>query len=180
MNFIEKIYNVDDLKDSDIDEKTTRARAIIINSKNKVLMCYSNKLCHYEFPGGHLEKNESLNNCLIREVKEETGIKIKDKDIIPFYSIKYYCKNYHNTGKNRLVEIYYFIVNSNLEYDNRNRDLDIQEIEEKYECRYISVDSLKDVFVKNKLTTKENNSALDDMILVWDEYIKRRQNNGRL
>lgn len=132
--------------------------------------------------GWPFRKNEGLNNCLIREVKEGTGIKIKVKDIIPFYSIKYYCKNYHNTGtgKNRLVEIYYFIVNSNLEYDNRNRDLDIQEIEEKYECRYISVEFLKDVFVKNKLTTKGNNSALDDMILVWDEYIKRRQNNGRL
>ena len=44
MKFKEKIYNTDNLSIKDIDEKTTRARAIIINSKNEVLMCYSNGL----------------------------------------------------------------------------------------------------------------------------------------
>ena len=36
----EKIYNTDNLSVKDIDEKTTRVRAIIINSNKKVLMCY--------------------------------------------------------------------------------------------------------------------------------------------
>ena len=44
----------------DIDEKTTRARAIIVNSNKEVLMCYSNGRKHYEFPGGHLEFDENL------------------------------------------------------------------------------------------------------------------------
>lgn len=29
------------------------------------------------FPGGHVEQNESIQNSVIREVKEETGINIK-------------------------------------------------------------------------------------------------------
>ena len=29
------------------------------------------------FPGGHVEKNENFNDSVIREVKEETGLKIK-------------------------------------------------------------------------------------------------------
>lgn len=53
MKVIEKIYNSDDLTLEHIDEKTTRARAILINSSNEVLMCYSNGLTHYEFPGFH-------------------------------------------------------------------------------------------------------------------------------
>ena len=35
MKFIEKIYNSDNLTLEEIDEKTTRARAIIINSNNE-------------------------------------------------------------------------------------------------------------------------------------------------
>lgn len=173
MNFIEKIYNVDSLTESSIDERTTRARAIMINSKSEVLMCYSNGLSHYEFPGGHLEEDETLIEGLKREVMEETGININNEKIIPFYSIKYYCKNYHNSNKNRLVEIYYFIVLTNQLYNNYTRQLDSSEIEEKYECQYIPICNLKDILIKNKRITKEKNSALDDMILVWEEFLKR-------
>lgn len=173
MSFIEKIYNVDSLTDAVIDEKTTRARAIIINSKREVLMCYSNGLSHYEFPGGHLEENETLIEGLKREVMEETGINIHNEKIKPFYSIKYYCKNYHNSNKNRLVEIYYFIVLTDQPYKNCTRKLDSKEIEEEYECQYISLSDLKEILIKNKGITKEKNSALDDMILVWEEFLKR-------
>lgn len=172
--FIEKVYNDDYLNVSDIDEKTVRARAIMLNSNNEILMCYSNGLSHYEFPGGHLEYGESLKEGLKRELIEETGINIDINDMIPFYSIKYYCKNYHQSGKNRLVEIYYFIIYTDLNVDYYNRNLDINEIEQNYECRYISIDYLHDVLFNNKQITKENNTALDDMIFVWNEYRKRR------
>ena len=72
MKFTEKIYNYDNLTSDAIDETTTRARAIIINSNREVLMCYSNGLQHYEFPGGHLEKNETLEESLKRKILEET------------------------------------------------------------------------------------------------------------
>ena len=172
--FIEKVYNDDYLNVSDIDEKTVRARAIMLNSNNEILMCYSNGLSHYEFPGGHLEYGESLKEGLKRELIEETGINIDINDMIPFYSIKYYCKNYHQSGKNRLVEIYYFIIYTDLNVDYYNRNLDTNEIAQNYECRYISIDCLHDVLFYNKQITKENNTALDDMIFVWNEYRKRR------
>ena len=68
MGFIETVYNADKLRDNEIDEKSVRARAILINSNDEVLMCYSNGLKHYEFPGGHMEEGESLEECLQREV----------------------------------------------------------------------------------------------------------------
>ena len=173
MNFIEKIYNDNNLTDFDIDEKTTRVRAIIINSNNDILMCYSNGLLHYEFPGGHLEEEETLEECLKREVMEETGIELNYCDFIPFFSIKYYCKNYHNSKKNRLVEIYYYIVHTNQQFNEYNRNLDNEEKKQQYECKYIPSYRLRNVLIENKNTTMENNTALDDMILVWEEYLKR-------
>ena len=172
MKFIEKIYNYDSITSDEIDEVTTRARAILINSNDEVLMCYSNGLQHYEFPVGHLEGNETLEEGLKREIKEETGIAIDEKSINPFYAIKYYCKNYQDSGKNRLVEIYYYVVYCDTMYDDSKKQLDTNEIIQNYECRYISIDNLKNVLIENKKTTKENNSALDDMIIIWDEFLK--------
>ena len=141
----EKIYNTDNLSIKDIDEKTTRARAIIVNSNKEVLMCYSNGSNHYEFPGGHLEFGENLIEGLKRELLEETGIEIEKENATPFYSIKYYCKNYHGTGKNRLVEIYYFLVYTDLSYDVLKIKLDENEIYKNYECRYIGIEKLKNI-----------------------------------
>ena len=67
MKFEEKIYNTDNLSIKDINEKTTRARAIIVNSNKEVVMCYSNGRNHYEFPGDHLEFCENLIEGLKRE-----------------------------------------------------------------------------------------------------------------
>ncbi len=175
MKFTEKIYNYDNLTLNEIDEKTVRARGILINSNNEVLMCYSNGLQHYEFPGGHLEENETLEDGLKREILEETGITIDLEKINPFYAIKYYCKNYHDTGKNRLVEIYYYVIYCNSTYDNSKRQLDSNEIIQNYECQYINVDDLKNILIENKKITKENNSALDDMILIWDEFLRIKE-----
>ena len=101
-----------------------------------------------------------------------TGITLDEKSINPFYGIKYYCKNYHGSGKNRLVEIYYYIVYCDSKYDDSKKQLDANEIIQNYECRYISICDLKNILIENKKTTKENNSALDDMIIILDEFLK--------
>ena len=169
----EIIHNDDLLKDNEIDEQSIRARGLIINSKNEILMCYSNGLQHYEFPGGHLEENETLIAGLKREIKEETGIIINVSEITPLMSIKYYCKNYHNRNKNRLASIYYYIINTDNPYNPSKTNLDKMEISQNYECRYIKISDLKNIIIDNKKTTKENNQTLDDLLIVWDEYLKK-------
>ena len=49
------------------------SRGIIIKD-NKILLGYETKEDQYIIPGGGIENNESIEECLIREIKEETGI----------------------------------------------------------------------------------------------------------
>ena len=61
--------------------------AIIVTKDNRVLLG-KRKNSHGEgtwaFPGGHLEFNESIEDCARREVAEETGIKIKNLRYGPY------------------------------------------------------------------------------------------------
>ncbi|MFA7298286.1 MAG: NUDIX hydrolase [Candidatus Absconditabacterales bacterium] len=47
------------------------------------------------FPGGHLEFNESVEKCAIRETMEETGIKIKNIRMGPFTNDIFHEENKH-------------------------------------------------------------------------------------
>ena len=73
----EIIINDDHLIDQDIETNVVRVKGIILNSHGKVLLAHNNYT--YQFPGGHVEENEDANDCIIREIKEETGISLDIK-----------------------------------------------------------------------------------------------------
>lgn len=53
--------------------------AVILNPDNKVLIVRSTKWnSKYIIPGGHIELGEKMEDTLIREVKEETGLELSD------------------------------------------------------------------------------------------------------
>lgn len=54
------------------------ARAIIIE-KNKILLIHrlKNGKEYFVLPGGHIEKKESAEEALVREVKEETNLEVQ-------------------------------------------------------------------------------------------------------
>lgn len=72
-------------------------KALIFNKSGKVLLLkcvpHENSRIYWDMPGGRMEKNESLLNCLRREVFEETCIKkIKIGEIIAVQEFQCDCK----------------------------------------------------------------------------------------
>lgn len=58
--------------------KPIRAVAIIINDNNVLLMWRKNQgKKYYIFPGGGVEENETVEEAVLREVREETTLKVR-------------------------------------------------------------------------------------------------------
>jgi 8-oxo-dGTP diphosphatase len=72
--------------------------AVIVIKDNRVLLG-QRKNAHGEgtwaFPGGHLEFNESIEDCAIREVFEETGMRIKNCRLGPYTNDIFANENKH-------------------------------------------------------------------------------------
>lgn len=62
------------------------AAAVVIMNLNNILMLRRQDNLKWTLPGGTMELEESLTDCAIREVKEETGLNIKIHDIIGTYT----------------------------------------------------------------------------------------------
>lgn len=88
---------------------------LIFNSKKQLLITQRSKGEYkgkWEFPGGKLEKNENMEDCLKREILEELDIQIDIKSIFmineydyPTFSVElisYVCK--YNDGKIKLID----------------------------------------------------------------------------
>ena len=58
---------------------------LVYNKKNEILLV-KNKRRGWEFPGGQVENGETLTEALIREIKEESGIRIKVLKMVGVYS----------------------------------------------------------------------------------------------
>ncbi|TSJ80184.1 MAG: NUDIX hydrolase (plasmid) [Candidatus Cardinium sp.] len=75
------------------------ARALIV--KNRKLLLVSNNYKLWYTPGEHLNSSEMLPDCMVREVKEETGIDVKPNQIV--YVAEFFDKKY-NVHK---IEVYF-------------------------------------------------------------------------
>ncbi len=64
------------------------SRAIIV-VENKILLSHESNTGFYMSPGGSLEEGETLEECCIRELMEETGFKVKP--IKQFVTVNEYC-----------------------------------------------------------------------------------------
>ena len=74
---------------SDPPEKIREAGRGIVVRDGKILLTHELNTGVFMTPGGGLEENETLNECCIRELKEETGYIVKP--VKQFLKINEYC-----------------------------------------------------------------------------------------
>jgi|SRR6056297_3665775 len=98
--------------------------AVILNSEAKVLICKSNKWNHkYVIPGGHIEAGESMEEALVREVKEETGLDVFEIELLGITE-SIYSRSFQNKKHFIFVD---FICRSN------SNDVTLNEEAQSYE-----------------------------------------------
>ncbi len=80
LNYNNTIHNL-------LNSFNIKASCVFIRHNNKVLSV-SRKYDKNDkgLPGGKVEQNETYEECALREVKEETGLIIFSKNIIPIFS----------------------------------------------------------------------------------------------
>jgi ADP-ribose pyrophosphatase YjhB (NUDIX family) len=61
------------------------AYAVIIDKKDRILLSHRRDLDIWNLPGCHVEDGELPTEAVIRETKEETGLKIKIKSMVGIY-----------------------------------------------------------------------------------------------
>ena len=157
------------LQKEDLDFSVTRVKAFIVNSKEEILLAENNNT--YQFPGGHLDDNETLENCLQREIKEETGINIKIESE-PFLKITTYCKDYFDTGKNVESNIYYYKIFTDDLPNFSETHYDDLEIQTDFNLCYIRLKDLADFLETTQKTGTTNKNIAREMLYALEEYNK--------
>ena len=85
--------------------KVLKAGCILINTKEKkIALVYREKQQDYSFPKGHLEENESLIECALRETTEETKRECKLLEEESIYIEEYLTSSCED------VKMYYFLA----------------------------------------------------------------------
>lgn len=161
-------YNEDNLSDLDIDDVVTRAKCLIIDSSDNVLLGYCENA--YQFPGGHLEEGEDVEECVIREVLEETGISLETGELKEIMVINHYTKNYRDSGRNRLNKIYYFLVKTDREPDLNNTNYVEREKLGGFTLEKVNLKDIDKVLNDNIDANKINSLIVMEMLEVINEY----------
>ena len=162
------ITNKYNLTDSDMTEVVKRVKVLLVNSNNDVLLGYSYN--NYQFPGGHVEENETLVQAVNREVLEETGIELNIINIEPFACAIGYYKDWPAEGKNRKIEIYYYEVKTDEKPNLENTEYTENEKDGNFELRYIPLLDVENVLRTNAEEYGDKKGIAREMIDLFGVY----------
>ncbi len=152
----------------DYQKIVKRVKALIISSNNKILLASNYK--DYQFPGGHMEEDESYNEALNRELLEETGINFELKDnLTPDLKLYRYYENYHETKDNTILEINYFIIKSDQYIDINNLSLTKEEEDGDFSLTYINLLEFENLLKENVLINGDKFGIAEEMLEVFQK-----------
>ena len=159
--------NEDDLREEDLEGTVIRIKAMIINSNKEILLAHNNGT--YQFPGGHKEEDEAMDDTLLREVKEETGIDVS-LDVGPFMQIVTYDSNYFGTGRKMCSKIYYYVIHTDEVPNYAETNYDELECQTDFNLMYTDVIGLSSFLDEAVEEGTMDPNICREMKLVAEEY----------
>lgn len=166
-----KEFNEDNLLESEVTRTVTRVKLFVV-IKNKILVATSAGGC--QLPGGHAEKGETIEQTIIREIKEETGIALDKEEIFEqFFEIRYLSRNYKNLGVNRLSKVIYKLVLTEKKPELNNTRLTKNEKRNNFNLEMVNIEDFK-TFVKKFIydgQSEINLSIANELLEVYPHFL---------
>ena len=160
----EVVYNENNIKDEEINRTIKRAKVLIENDNECFLLAKSYN--NYQLPGGHVEVGESYAEGLIREVYEETGIKLTDKLPVPFVTMTYFTKDYPTKGVNTKYIGNYYYMKSNEMPNINNIELTNEEEMGNFSLEYIKKELVLKQLEDSLNYCNHKNTVLDTITVI--------------
>ena len=110
------------------------ARCVNIKS-GLVAMVHSIKYDYYKFPGGGIEEDESKEDAMIREAREEAGLLVIPQSVKAYGYVHRIQKSRHDNVDFFLQDNYYFLCE--VEETVHSQNLDDYEADEKFTLEYV-------------------------------------------
>ena len=159
------IHNEDNLTLNDPNKVTLRAKLIVENNNDEILICHMG--VKYFLIGGHIDNDESDEQCLTREVAEESGVTLDFSNILPIASSNYINKDYPQNGDITYTNTNYYAIKYDLVPNIEMQNLTEEEKKENFKLMYIPKNEVIN-FLEN---TKEINATLSDTIMAIKVYL---------
>lgn len=145
-------------------------RAVILRG-DRVAMVHSLKYDYYKFPGGGIEAGESHLEALVREVREETGLKIIEPTVVEYGSVMRRRRGMYGEEIFEQENFYYFCE---AEEASGAQHLDAYEAEAEFVLEFVA---LEQALAKNsgwKGTSEEDRGMVEREARVLELLLKAR------
>jgi len=150
MYFAMDLFHRNDIDVSRKHKNRIAVRAVIMNG-NCITMAYLRKNNEYKFPGGGVKQNETMEDALRREIKEEIGASLKSikKEL---GTVTEYDRNDEDGDEYFRMESHYYEVEINNEINEQ--ELDEYEEELEYVMKIVNIEEALDTnrSTMNKIT----------------------------
>ncbi|MDF2540437.1 MAG: hypothetical protein K0S47_155 [Herbinix sp.] len=134
---MERIAEIDLLNyDVTLSRNIRNAVRAIIYQDNKIALMRSKKIGEYKFPGGGIELGESHEDALVREVLEETGLKVIVTSIHPYGFIHEIRKDLY---AEYIFEQYSYYYTCEVSSEKAETNLTESEINYGYSLEYVTI-----------------------------------------
>lgn len=154
-------FTIDKNNYADCNKKIIRSAARAISFiDDKLVAIRSDKYGEVKFPGGGVEMGENPIECMLRELKEETGLDADSESIKLIITVREIRKSTFEPSELFDHTSYYYLVNT---IDNGD-DAQYTESEKEYGYRYITI-SIDDAIKINEEILKNN----DTKMIPWTE-----------